>query len=208
MVWGRGWGFFLHDMDLVKKMQTILLRILLRLLDASFIETGSNTCCQSGSCLNPICPSWPSAANLQIAGSSLGRGDLLGWVLNEKREGLSRRGLGVVLGWWPSGCRCAEGACCSIQCTRVCTPPFCLSHPPLWCSATLVVGDGVGAVQHQKPVQKYHQWATRLSPPCADALTAAQYRGAAANIQQCPTYLHPSPHNCIRLWPMAHVPNA
>ena len=27
-------------------------------------------------------------------------------------------------------------------------------------SATLVLGDGVGALQHQKPVQKYHQWAT------------------------------------------------
>ena len=63
-------------------------------------------------------------------------------MLNEKREGLSRRGLGVVLGWWPSGCRCAEGACCSIQCTRVCTPPFCLSHSgavQLWWLAMALV---------------------------------------------------------------------
>ena len=157
--------------------------------------------CKSANCRLLFRKGWPTWAE-----GGGGEGVRGGRVLNEKREGLSRRELGVVLGWWPRGCRCAEGACCSIQCTRVCTPPFCLSHPPLWCSATLVVG--VGAVQHQKPVQKYHQWATRLSPSCADALTAAQYRRGAANIPQCPTYLHPSPHNCIRLWPMAHEPNA
>ena len=46
------------------------------------------------------------------------------------------------MGWWPSGCQCAEGACCSIQCTRVCTPPFCLSHSgavQLWWLAMALV---------------------------------------------------------------------
>ena len=115
----------------------------------------------------PSEPYLPSASNLQIVGFSRkrwptwaeGGGEEEGCWMRRGRgcQGGVGGGFGVVAEWVVV---CGR-SCCSIQCTRVCTS-LCLLHSPLWCSATLVVGDG--AVQHQKPVQKYHQWATRLSP--------------------------------------------
>ena len=92
----------------------------------------------------------------------------MGGVLKEEREGLSERGGGGfgVVAEPPAGVRKGLKLQYSVQ-------PACSLHPAhpsveQWVSssATLVVGDRVGGgVQHQKPVQKYHQRAPSRAHP-------------------------------------------
>ena len=89
----------------------------------------------------------------------MGMGGGGGRVLKEEREGLSERG-GGGFGWWLAGCRGAEGARAAVFSAPGLLSASCTPSVEWVSSATLVDGDRVGGVQHQKPVQKYHQWAT------------------------------------------------
>ena len=127
-------------------------------------------------------------------------------MLNGKRGGgVVKGGLGVVLGWWPSGCWCAEGAAAVFS-----APGSALASASCTHLSGAVQLWWLAMVQCNTKNQFRNTTSGPLGypPSCADALTAALYRRAAANIPQCPTFLHQSPHNCISLWPMAHMPNA
>ena len=113
---------------------------------------------------------------------------------------MSERG-GGGFGWWLAGCRGAEGARAAVFSAPGLLSASCTPSVEWVSSATLVDGDRVGGVQHQKPVQKYHQWATsRPVCRCFNGPTPL----SVVRPSQYPTIppLHFSPHNCIRICPM------
>ena len=145
------------------------------------------------------------APNLQISGSSLGRGDLHGHGGSvERREGgVVREGRGWFWGGGRATCRCAEGAQAAV-----------FSAPCLLSASCTPLCGAVGEQQCNSGGWRSRWWRSATPktsseiPPAGpesgspDALTAAHYRRAAVNIPQS------SPRNCIRICPMADVPNA
>ena len=126
----------------------------------------------------------------------------MGGVLKEEREGLSERGGGGfgVVAEPPAGAEGAQAAVFSAPCL-------------LFASCTPLCG-AVGEQQCNSGGWRSRWWRSATPktsseiPPAGpesgspDALTAAHYRRAAVNIPQS------SPRNCIRICPMADVPNA